>query len=212
MITVLLIFEGFKFGMLLQIAIGPVCLYIFSLGINETFYQAELGVLGVVFGDAFYITLAILGISSFIKKKKIQHRFNILGALILIIFGVELFLGYFGLSFLPKINISENFSSSSPFFKALLLTAANPMTIIFWIGVFSTKIDEANFTKVSTFLFALGALLATFFFLTLIIFLGSVTNNFLPKKILILLNSGVGLALIYFGIKKVLKSIKFNFD
>ncbi|MCQ8213393.1 LysE family translocator [Cetobacterium somerae] len=198
--------------MLLQIAIGPVCLYIFSLGINETFYQAELGVLGVVFGDAFYITLAILGISSFIKKKKIQHRFNILGALILIIFGVELFLGYFGLSFLPKINISENFSSNSPFFKALLLTAANPMTIIFWIGVFSTKIDEANFTKVSTFLFALGALLATFFFLTLIIFLGSVTNNFLPKKILILLNSGVGLALIYFGIKKVLKSIKFNFD
>ena len=203
-----MIFEGFKFGMLLQIAIGPVCMYIFSLGINETFLEAELGVLGVVFADAFYITLAILGISSFIKKEKIQQRFNILGALIVIFFGMELFLGYFGLSFLPKINLLGSFSSKSPFIKAFLLTGANPMTILFWMGVFSTKTNEANFTKNSTILFAVGALLATLFFLTLVVFLGSITNDFLSQDILLLLNSGVGFALIYFGIRKGLRSYK----
>lgn len=203
-----MIFEGFKFGMLLQIAIGPVCMYIFSLGIGQSFWRAESGVLGVVLADAFYIALAILGISSFVKKKKIQDGFNIFGALIIILFGMELFLGYFGVSILPKMNIFGDSSSSSPFIKAFLLTGANPMTILFWIGVFTTRTNEANFTKKSTLLFAFGALLATLFFLTLIVFLGSITNNFLSQQVLALLNSGVGVILIYFGIKKGLTSLK----
>lgn len=203
-----MIFEGFKFGMLLQIAIGPVCMYIFSLGIGQSFWQAELGVLGVALADALYIALAILGISSFAKNEKIQYRFNIFGTLIIIFFGMELFLGYFGISILPKMNIFGDSSSSSPFIKAFLLTGANPMTILFWIGVFTTRTNEENFTKKSTFLFAFGALLATLFFLTLIVFLGSITNNFLSQRFLGLLNFGVGLVLIYFGVKKGLASMK----
>ncbi|MBC2852463.1 MULTISPECIES: LysE family translocator [Cetobacterium] len=203
-----MILEGFKFGMLLQIAIGPVCMYIFSLGIGQSFWRAESGVLGVVLADALYIALAILGISSFVKKEKIQYGFNILGTLIIILFGMELFLGYFGISILPKMNIFGDSSSSSPFIKAFLLTGANPMTILFWIGVFTTRTNDENFTKKSTLLFAFGALLATLFFLTLIVFLGSITNNFLSQRILSLLNSGVGLVLIYFGVKKGLASIK----
>lgn len=203
-----MIFERFKFGMLLQIAIGPVCMYIFSLGIGQSFWRAELGVLGVVLADAFYIALAILGILSFVKKEKIQYGFNILGTLIIIIFGMELFLGYFGISILPKMNIFGDSSSSSPFIKVFLLIEANPMTILFWIGVFTTRTNEENFTKKFILLFALRALLATLFFLTSIVFLGSITNNFLSQRILSLLNSGVGLILIYFGVKKGLKSIK----
>ncbi|MGL5573268.1 MAG: LysE family transporter, partial [Cetobacterium sp.] len=105
-------------------------------------------------------------------------------------------------------NIFGDSSSSSPFIKAFLLTGANPMTILFWIGVFTTRTNEENFTKKSTLLFALGALLATLIFLTLIVFLGSITNSFLSQQVLALLNSGVGLILIYFGVKKGLKSIK----
>ncbi|MDX8336916.1 MULTISPECIES: LysE family translocator [Cetobacterium] len=198
-----MILKGFKFGMLLQVAIGPVCLYIFSLGINGNFLQAQRGVFGVVLADAMYILLAILGISSFIKKDSVQNKFNILGAIIIIFFGMELFFGYFNVSFLPKINIFENLNSTSPFIKAFLLTGANPMTILFWIGVFSTKTTEISFTKKSIVLFAFGALLSSLLFLTLIAFLGSITNNFLSSNIIIILNSAVGLILIYFGIKKL---------
>lgn len=197
-----MILEGFKFGMLLQIAIGPVCMYIFSLGVKEPFFMAFLGVLGVVLADAIYIILAILGISSFIKNERIQKRFNILGALIVTIFGVELFLGYFGISILPKLNIFQNAHSNLPFIKAFLLTGANPMTILFWIGVFGTKTTDSSFTKNSTFLFALGSLLSTLLFLSLIAFTGSITSSFLPEKYLSLLSSAVGASLIYFGIKK----------
>lgn len=200
-----MVFEGFKFGMLLQIAIGPVCMYIFSLGTTERFLIAESGVLGVVLADGIYIVLAILGISSFIKKESLQKKFNILGALIVIVFGIELFLSYFSMSILPNFNIFKGMSSASPFFKAFLLTAANPMTILFWIGVFSTKLNSGEMSRKNSSSFALGALFATLFFLTLIAFLGSVTTEFLSKNLMSILNSLVGAILIYFGIKKLLK-------
>ncbi|MEG0562288.1 MAG: LysE family transporter [Cetobacterium sp.] len=198
----MMILEGFKFGMLLQIAIGPVCMYIFSLGVNEKFFMAFFGVLGVVLADGIYILLAILGISSFLKNEKIQKKFNILGSIIIIIFGMELFLGYFGISILPKLNIFQNSNSNLPFIKAFLLTGANPMTILFWMGVFSTKTSDSSFTKNSICLFALGSLLSTLLFLSLIAFIGSTTSNFLPERYLSILSAIVGISLIYFGIKK----------
>lgn len=203
-----MLIEGFKFGMLLQIAIGPVCMYIFSLGVNESFFKAQSGVLGVVLADALYIALAVLGISSFIQKEKIQNKFNALGALIVTLFGFELFLGYFGFSFLPKINIFGDSNSNLPFIKAFLLTGANPMTILFWIGVFTAKTSDSSFTQKTTVLFAVGALSATLFFLTLVAIGGSLTNSFLSREALSLLNTMVGGILVYFGIKKGIKCFR----
>lgn len=40
-----MIFNGFKFGLLLQIAIGPVCLLIFQLAAMNGFFVAMTGVL-----------------------------------------------------------------------------------------------------------------------------------------------------------------------
>ncbi|MGL4403803.1 MAG: LysE family translocator [Fusobacteriaceae bacterium] len=198
-----MLLEGFKFGMLLQIAIGPVCMYIFSLGANYDFLRAQSGVLGVVLADGIYMALAVLGISSFIKEERIQRKFNIFGAVIVILFGLELALGYFGISILPKFNMFKTVKGDFPFFKAFFLTAANPMTILFWIGVFSTKLSHANLGKKETGSFTLGALLATLIFLSFISFMGTVTNSFLSSEALNFLNSAVGLVLIYFGIKKL---------
>ena len=193
---------GLKFGMLLQIAIGPVCMYIFSLGTNSGFTTSFTGVLGVVLADGLYILLALLGISAFIKDKKRQLIFKYLGSIIIIVFGLELFLSYFGISLLPSINIFKGSSSSMPFLKAFILTAANPMTILFWIGVFSTKVSDSDMSGKDNITFALGAVFATLFFLTLIGYLGSILSGFLPKEFLRILNSVVGVVLIYFGLKK----------
>lgn len=200
--------EGFKFGMLLQIAIGPVCMYIFSLGTSHNFIEAQSGVLGVVLADGLYMSLALLGMSSFIKDEKVQRKFNVFGAIIVILFGLELLLGYFGISILPKFNIFNKAGGELPFLKAFFLTAANPMTILFWIGVFSTKLSNSNLDKKETGSFGLGALLATLVFLSLVSFVGTLTNSFLSPEALVLLNSAVGGVLLYFGIKKLYNTLK----
>ena len=68
----MMIFKGFKFGMLLQLAIGPVCLFVFNVGGNKGLIGAEIGVLGVAVADAIYIMLAISGIASFIDRKGVS--------------------------------------------------------------------------------------------------------------------------------------------
>ena len=64
-----MILKGFKFGMLLQFAVGPVCIFILQMASLRGFYMAEIGVLGVVLIDGIFIICAILGISSIIDKK-----------------------------------------------------------------------------------------------------------------------------------------------
>ena len=54
-------------------------------------------------------------------------------------------------------------------------------------------------------LFSIGSLLATLIFLSFIGFIGSLSNNFLNKNVLSILNLSVGLTLVYFGIKKIKK-------
>lgn len=43
-----MLIKGFKFGMLLQLAVGPICLFIFQLASVNGFLIAERGVLVTV--------------------------------------------------------------------------------------------------------------------------------------------------------------------
>lgn len=204
----MLLLEGFKLGMLLQITIGPVGMYIFSLGVNKGFLQGFLGVLGVTLADGIFITSAVLGVSSFIKNKKVQYVFNIFGSLIILLFGLEIFLSYFGISFIPKFNMFESSNSNIPFIKAFLLTASSPMTILFWMGIFSTKASSLDSKKNSIILFSVGALLSTPFFLSGMAYLGTLTSNFLSDNILKTLNLIIGSILMYLGAKKGYSTLK----
>ncbi len=61
-------FSGLRFGMLLQIAIGPMCLMVFNTAKNAGFWVAMSLVLAVALVDAFYIALASIGVSRLLKK------------------------------------------------------------------------------------------------------------------------------------------------
>ncbi|MHB8076519.1 LysE family transporter [Desulfosporosinus fructosivorans] len=203
-----MIFKGFKLGMILQLAVGPVCLFIFKLGGNKGFIDAEFGVLGVALIDACYIFLAISGITSFIDRERVKHIFRILGAIIVAIFGLQTVLGTFGWEVLPNINLFSRTKLESSFLEGLVLTASNPLTILFWAGVFSTKIVEEKLTRKDVYLFGLGSILATVFFLTVIAAIGSVSRYFLPLEIISILNLIVGVVLIYFAFRIIIKRDK----
>ncbi|MDR3669005.1 MAG: LysE family transporter, partial [Ignavibacteriaceae bacterium] len=143
----MIIFKGFKFGMLLQLAIGPICLFVFKLGGNKGFIGAEIGVLGVAAADAFYILLAISGIASFIDRRRVKYIFKIMGAIIVAIFGLQTVLGVFGRGVIPRINLLNGINSENTFLEGLVLTASNPLAKLFWVGIFSSKIVEEKLTR-----------------------------------------------------------------
>jgi threonine/homoserine/homoserine lactone efflux protein len=202
-----MLFKGFKFGMLLQLAIGPVCIFIFQISSLKGFYIAETGVLGVVLMDGLFIIVAILGIASIIDRKNIKIFLKIFGATILLVFGFSTVLSQFNINFLPSLSMQNISNSNNVFSRALLLTISNPLTIIFWAGVFSSKVAEENMKRKDIYSFGFGALLSTILFLTLIALIGSFAKGFFPDNVIQILNITVGFLLIYFGIKMILKKV-----
>lgn len=203
-----MISKGFRFGMLLQIAIGPLCLYIFQTAVSCGFITALAGVLGVVIGDSLYILAAIFGIGSILNKyEKAKIIMKYFGAIIIILFGINIILGALGISIIPSINVTAGENMKSIFISTFILTLSSPLTILFWAGIFSTKIIDENINQADMYLFGFGAVLSTLFFLTIISILGSFINSFLSEVMLNGLNVIVGVVVIFFGIKACFKRI-----
>ena len=202
-----MVLKGFRFGMILQIAVGPICLFIFQTAISSGFFIAMIGVLGIAIIDASYILAAIFGIGMIMcKYKNVKKVIKYFGALVLVVFGLSIILNIFGISFIPSLNFSTKQSMDSVFLKVLVLTLSNPLTILFWIGVFSTKLSEENMNQKDMCYFGLGAVISTVFFLSIVSLSGSFMNNFLNSIALNIINFIVGLVLISFGVKTAIKS------
>ncbi|AOY78064.1 LysE family translocator [Clostridium formicaceticum] len=200
-----MIFKGFKFGMLLQFAVGPVCIFIFQIASLRGFGVAATGVLGVTTIDGLYILAAIIGLASIIDRRNTKIVLKIFGFSVLFIFGISIILSVFSINLLPSLSLQNISNSSNVFFRAIILTVSNPLTIIFWAGVFSAKIAEESMTRRDIYAFGFGALLSTMFFLTLIALAGSFIKTFFSSYVIQILNLTVGILLLYFSIRMIFK-------
>ncbi len=193
------LFKGFRFGSLLQLAVGPICIFIFNKAINQGFITALFGVIGVSIMDGVFITLSIIGVTTIVKKK--EKAIKIIGSLILVLFGcTTIYSALFSGNGTTQI-VEQGSTYLNTFLKAIVLTGANPLTIVFWSGVFSSKIIEDNYNKNDEILFGVGAVLSTFIWLTIVSVIGQLTTVFLSEKITTMLNVIVGGSLIYFGVR-----------
>lgn len=209
--VVKMIFKGFKFGILLQIAVGPVSIFVFNMANRNGFLQAEMSAFAVTVVDALYIILAILGISSLMEKDKVKSIFKLFGAFILIAFGINIILGVFGINIFQSVNFIKNTANdglNNAFVLGFIITASNPLTIIFWAGVFATKIAEENMLRRDLTFFGIGAVASTLMSQTIFAALGSFTKKFMPNEIVSVLNVFVGILLLYFAIKLLRKNRK----
>ncbi|MFT3952254.1 MAG: LysE family transporter [Oscillospiraceae bacterium] len=195
--------EGLRFGMMLQLTVGPVCLLTFHTAQNNGFLRALALVLTVTAVDAFYILLASVGVSRLLSKNSFKVVFRFVGAMILMLFGMHIVLGVFGIALIPALQ--TDVSASNIVITGLVLTLSNPLTIIFWGGVFTAKLADAAMPRKELMVFALGLISSTFIFLSLIGLLGTMLNGFIPHIVSDGLNLAVGAWIVFFGGKLLLK-------
>ena len=190
--------------MLLQLAVGPMCLLVFQTAANLGFLKGMVLVLSIALVDGIYIVLSALGVGTAMKNKKAQFGIKIFGCLILVIFGLNMILGALELSFLPELLLFSNILPENLFLKGILLTGSNPLTILFWSGVFSAQAVENQYTKKELRWFGAGCVLSTLSFLTFVSLLGTFMGSFLSETVSMLLNIVVGVFLILFGMKLII--------
>ncbi len=195
-----MLYKGFTFGMILQLAIGPICMFVLNTALQQGFFAAELAVLGTVVTDGTEILLAILGVGLVLEKSiKAKKIMKLFGVCVLVVYGISSILSVVDFSILPTISIP--FVSENPFIQAILLALSNPLTIVFWASIFSTKIIEENMQKNDLHFFAFGCLMSTLFFLSVVAFVGSFFATTIPPMCIKLANGFVGVFMLVFAYK-----------
>jgi threonine/homoserine/homoserine lactone efflux protein len=200
-----MLYKGFKFGMLLQLAVGPMCLMVFKTSGTYGFWMGFSLVLAIATVDALYIALAGLGISAFLGRESVKKWVLKFGFAVLLLFGVSTIAGAFGYTLPPGISLFSGVTASNMFMQGLLLTASNPMTIVFWGGVFSSQAAENNLSRKELALFGAGCVLSTLTFMTAVCAAAGFVTDFLSKEAMDALNALVGAALIYFAFRMLKK-------
>lgn len=197
--------KGFKFGLLLQFSVGPVCLFVFTAAGEQGFWAGLSAVAAVTLVDALYILLACAGVSSLLRHGKIQWLIRCFGALILFLFGLDTLLAAFDKALLIVPNLLPSVKTANWFLQGALITASNPLTILFWSGVFSAEALEHQLQKKQLLFYGLGCLTSSFVFLTAITSIACLLQRFIPSQMITLLNIFVGIFLILFGMKLLIK-------
>ena len=198
--------KGFLFGMTLQFAVGPACIFIFQTATLQGFVTAVTAVLGTAFVDGVFMLAAIYGVAAAMKFKRIKMGLNIFGAIVLCLFGMsfvaEALSAY---EYFFRLDSMVHSSTNSAFLPAILLVASNPLTIVFWAGVFSTRVLEEELRRREVYVFSLGALFSTLFFLTLVAYLGAWAGSFVTPAMMRGMGITAGILFIGIGAKSLLK-------
>lgn len=203
------IFSGFRFGLLLQFAVGPISLYIFKVAVSAGFFKAFVGTIAVTLADSLFIIAAIIGIGTLLEKYSGFKKFlTYFGGAILILFGISIVVATIQSGILKDARVVTEASIGKIALEAFVLTAANPLTILFWAGVFSTKVADEGMDRRAMYGFGIGAALSTLICLSLLAIIGDFFQVFLTPEIMFVLNIVVGLVLVYFGAKVVAKDRK----
>lgn len=197
-----MILKGFRFGLVLQMAIGPVALLVIDSGATYGFWPAETAVLGIALMDGLLIALSCAGLAAVIQREKVKKTVTLLGFLILLAFGVNMIARGLGHPLFPSIGPTAG-SGASLFLQGVILTL-NPLGILFWGGVMSAEVADNHLDRGQMVLFGAGCVLSTLVCMTALALVCSFIGAFMSGTVISVLNILVGVVLIGFAGKRLL--------
>ncbi len=195
--------QGLAFGLILQIAIGPVCLAVLSEALARGCRRALAMVLGVALVDAAMIALGATGIATLLTVSAARRILGILGAVVLASFGLR--------ALLTRAPSADASAPAAPrrrlnaFALGVILTAGNPLTILFWTGAFASFVAAGQLHGAAEIAaFSSGCVAATLIFLSAVAWTASRRARFLRGRAVLWLDRAVGVVLIAFGVRLLL--------
>lgn len=194
------LWEGLLFGMLLQLSVGPVCLGVWQRSLGYGMREAFKMIGGVVLVDGFYMMAAIAGLSVLLQIPFVKSVVMIGGAAILIYFGVSS-LRSKPAEHSPERGRHTEKSKRGSFWYGVMMTMTNPLTILFWAGVFGSLMASRTLPDSRAVVgFVIGCLLSTVLFLTVIAVFGQWMSRFLNARWIHRMDKIVGVFLIGFAL------------
>ena len=195
-----IVINGFLFGLLLCVLIGPVFFALIQNSIEKGFWSGFFMAIGIALSDSFYIVITYLGISQLVDNPQFNMWLGGIGGLIMLGFGIV-----YLLKPVPKKGLKQLHQQDTKWFqqivKGFLLNGINPFVLFFWLGIISkVTLDFEYNTNQSLSFFVV--LIAT-------VFLSDVAKSYFATKLsqivtprfMKIMNRVVGIALILFSLR-----------
>ncbi|WP_026576757.1 LysE family translocator [Bacillus sp. UNC438CL73TsuS30] len=186
-------------GLSLAAPIGPINAAQIDRGIRNGFMHAWLIGVGAVVADGVYMLIVYIGVVQFLETPIVQTFLWLFGCFVLIYTGIESILkaGTLSLEYTRK---KEPLIKS--FFSGFFMSISNPLTILFWLGIYGSVLAKTAATSTS------GELIiySTAIFIGLLLWditmagVSSSFRNFLTSRLLVMISLLSGLSLIGFGL------------
>ncbi|KGR91606.1 amino acid transporter [Ureibacillus massiliensis 4400831 = CIP 108448 = CCUG 49529] len=204
-------FLGYVFlGISLAAPIGPINAAQLTKGINGGFMHAWLVGLGAMLADAFYMFIVYLGVSQFLETPFMQTLLWSFGCFVLIYTGVDSIL-----SAKKKINMkySKGRTLKKSFLYGFLLSLTNPLSILFWLGIFGSVLVEtvSTYDMDHVILYSLAIFVGLFIWDIAMACIASSFRKLLKAKVLGAISILSGISLIGFGTYFGVQAIKLLF-
>lgn len=194
------VINGFVFGLVLCVLIGPVFFALIQNSIEKGFRAGFFMAIGIAISDALYILITYLGISQLTNNRQFNMWLGGLGGVIMLGFGI-----FYMFKPVPTESLKQLHQESTKWFqqiiKGFFLNGVNPFVLFFWIGIVSkVSVDFAYTTHEAVSFFAV--LVVTVFLVDILKahFAVKLAQIVTPKFIKIM-NRVVGVALILFSIR-----------
>ena len=192
---------GLGLGLAFQLGIGPVSLAMIHKAINDRWLAAWAMAWGVALTDGFYITLAALGAAALVRLPLLHWMLGIGGCLLLLWFAWRAWRAPLGSRLAPGGGVG--LLSSLGYGVAVTLT--NPMTVLFWSGVFGQLVLQGRFATPSALMaFGLGCVTATLSAQTVLSVLANRAQRWLTPPVRRVLNRVAAVVLAAFALRMAL--------
>ncbi|MFX3624310.1 MAG: LysE family transporter [Ectobacillus sp.] len=185
-------------GLSLSAPIGPINAAQLDKGIKNGFFHAWLVGLGAMLADILYMILVYGGVVHFLETPFIKTFLWIFGFLILVYTGFESLLSA------GKINSPQGQNDESltkSFVSGFLMSLSNPLTILFWLGIYGSVLVHTahSYGAEQLFLYSGAIILGILIWDFTMAGIASSFRNFLTPRILMFISALSGLSLIGFG-------------
>jgi L-lysine exporter family protein LysE/ArgO len=130
-------------GLSLSAPIGPINAAQLDRGIRYGFLHAWLVGLGALAADVLYMILVYFGVVHFLNTPFMKTFLWLFGFFILVYTGVESLINA------GKIQYGGRRSSETPlraFLSGFFMSLSNPLTILFWLGIYGSVLAETAAT------------------------------------------------------------------
>jgi L-lysine exporter family protein LysE/ArgO len=202
-----IIFSYIFLGLSLAAPIGPINAAQLDRGIKGGFLNAWLVGLGATFADIAYMLLVYLGLVHFLEIPFMKTFLWLFGFFVLVYTGIETIIGA-GKITLKHKRTTVTYSKS--FFSGFFMSLANPLTILFWLGIYGSVLANAvaSYSTNELILYSFAIILGLLIWDFTMACVASTFRRFLTNQLLIVISFISGLSLIGFGLYFGYQAIK----